>query len=89
MSFLTPDIFALMLRGVGFTLLLTAVTTLFSLLLGIGVPINDSLWRDQVNYALQELWKNGRYAEIYARWFEGPDRILDLPLAGEMEVWPE
>ncbi|MCP4423074.1 MAG: transporter substrate-binding domain-containing protein [Chloroflexi bacterium] len=56
---------------------------------GIGVPVNDSVWRDQINYALQELWKNGRYAEIYTRWFEGPDRILDLPLAGEMEVWPD
>ena len=56
---------------------------------GIGVPVNDSVWRDQVNYALQELWKDGRYAAIYDRWFVGPDRILDLPLAGEMEIWPE
>jgi polar amino acid transport system substrate-binding protein len=55
---------------------------------GIGVPVDDSLWRDQVNYALQELWKDGSFAAIYERWFEGPDRILDLPLAGEMEVWP-
>jgi len=55
---------------------------------GIGVPVNDSLWRDQVNYALQELWKDGTYAEIYDRWFVGPDKILDLPLGGEMEVWP-
>lgn len=55
---------------------------------GIGVPINDSAWRDAVNYALQELWKDGTYAEIYERWFEGPDRIIDLPLGGEMEVWP-
>ena len=56
---------------------------------GIGVPVNDSVWRDQINYALQELWKNGRYAEIYDRWFEGQNRILYLPLAGEMEVWPD
>jgi len=56
---------------------------------GIGVPVNDSLWRDQVNYALQELWKDGRFQEIYARWFEGPEKIIDLPLGGEMEVWPE
>ena len=55
---------------------------------GIGVPVNDSLWRDQVNYALQELWKDGTYAEIYDRWFVGPDKILDLPLGGQMEVWP-
>ena len=56
---------------------------------GIGVPINDSVWRDEVNYALQNLWRDGHYAEIYSRWFEGPARILDLPLAGAMEVWPD
>ena len=55
---------------------------------GIGVPENDSLWRDQVNYALQELWKEGIYDQIYNRWFVGPDRIIDLPLGGEMEIWP-
>ena len=37
MSFLTPDILALLIRGMGFTLLLTAVTTILSLLLGIAV----------------------------------------------------
>ena len=55
---------------------------------GVGVPNNDSLWRDQVNYALQELWKDGRYQQIYDRWFVGPDKIIDLPLGGKMEVWP-
>lgn len=55
---------------------------------GIGVPNNDSQWRDQVNYALQEVWKRGRYREIYDRWFVGPGRIIDLPLGGQMEVWP-
>ncbi|MCP4356445.1 MAG: transporter substrate-binding domain-containing protein [Chloroflexi bacterium] len=55
---------------------------------GIGLPNNDSLWRDQVNYTMQELWENGSYQQIYDRWFVGPDKILDLPLGGEMEVWP-
>ena len=55
---------------------------------GIGLPVNDSAWRDQINFALQELWKDGTYAEIYFNWFEGPERILDLPLAGQMELWP-
>lgn len=55
---------------------------------GIGVPNNDSQWRDQVNYALQEVWKSGRYQEIYDRWFVGPNRIIDLPLGGEMVIWP-
>ena len=55
---------------------------------GIGVPEDDSAWRDEVNLALQELWKDGRFQEIYDRWFVGPDRIIDLPLGGEMEIWP-
>ncbi len=55
---------------------------------GIGVPNNDSTWRDQVNYALQELWQDGTYKEIYDRWFVGPQKIIDLPLGGEMEIWP-
>ena len=56
---------------------------------GIGVPNNDSQWRDQVNYALQDLWKAGTYQEIYDRWFVGPDAMVELPLGGEMEIWPE
>jgi polar amino acid transport system substrate-binding protein len=55
---------------------------------GIGVPVNDSTWRDQVNYALQALWLDGTYDRIYTRWFVGPERIIDLPLGGEMEIWP-
>ena len=55
---------------------------------GIGVPADDSSWRDSINFALQQLWKDGTYAMIYDRWFTGPDRIVDLPLGGEMEVWP-
>jgi polar amino acid transport system substrate-binding protein len=55
---------------------------------GIGLPVNDSAWRDQVNYALQELWKDGTYHEIYTKWFEGPSAAVPLPLGGEMEIWP-
>jgi len=54
---------------------------------GVGVPENDSEWRDTVNLALQEFWKSGEYQELYDRWFVGPDKIIDLPLGGAMEVW--
>lgn len=37
MSFLTSDILALLLRGLGYTVMLTAVTTILSLLIGIAV----------------------------------------------------
>ena len=56
---------------------------------GIGVPNNDSTWRDRVNYALQEVWKSGVYHEIYDKWFVGPDAPIILPLGGQMEIWPE
>jgi polar amino acid transport system substrate-binding protein len=55
---------------------------------GIGVPNNDSRWRDAVNYALQDIWKSGRYQEIYERWFVGPDAPIQLELGGQMELWP-
>ncbi len=56
---------------------------------GIGVPENDSEWRDTVNLALQEGWKSGQYQEMYDTWFINPDsRIIDLPLGGAMEIWP-
>jgi polar amino acid transport system substrate-binding protein len=55
---------------------------------GIGAPMNDSRWRDQINYALQEIWKSGKYREIYEKWFVGPDAPIQLPLGGEMELWP-
>ena len=55
---------------------------------GIGLPENDSAWRDRVNNALQDLWLDGTYASLYNRWFEGPDRVIDLPLGGRIEIWP-
>jgi polar amino acid transport system substrate-binding protein len=55
---------------------------------GIGVPNNDSRWRDAVNYALQELWLDGTYEAIYDRWFVGPEAPIQLPLGGQMEIWP-
>ena len=55
---------------------------------GVGVAEGQSDWRDEVNLALQDLWTDGTYQELYDRWFVGPDRIIDLPLGGEMEIWP-
>jgi polar amino acid transport system substrate-binding protein len=55
---------------------------------GIGLPENDSEWRDAVNLALQALWKNGTYQEIYTKWL-GPGAELELSLGGQMEIWPE
>jgi len=48
-------------------------------LYGIGVPPNDSKWRDTISFALQDLLSNGTYEEIYQKWF-GPKGIAPLPI---------
>ena len=55
---------------------------------GVGVPENDSEWRDDVNFALQNIWTSGEFQELYDPWFVDEDtRLIDLPLGGEMEIW--
>ena len=55
---------------------------------GVGVPENDSEWRDDVNFALQDIWTSGLFFELYDPWFVDEDtRLIDLPLGGEMEIW--
>lgn len=53
---------------------------------GLGLPENDSEWRDAINYILQEIWLDGTYLEIYNRWL-GPEAEIQLPLGGQMEIW--
>lgn len=48
-------------------------------LYGIGVPPNDSQWRDAVSFALQDLIKDGTYDKIYDKWF-GPKGIFPSPI---------
>ena len=55
---------------------------------GVGVPENDSEWRDAVNLALQDVWLSGEYQELYDFWFvDEATRQIDLPLGGQMEIW--
>jgi polar amino acid transport system substrate-binding protein len=55
---------------------------------GLGVPENDSDFRDFVNAALMEMWTSGEYQKIYNKWF-GKDSKYYLPLTWEMEIWPK
>jgi polar amino acid transport system substrate-binding protein len=48
-------------------------------LYGMGVPPNDSKWRDTVSFALQDLISNGTYEKIYQKWF-GPNGKAPLPI---------
>ena len=46
-------------------------------LYSIGVPSNDSKWRDAVSFALQDIIKDGTYDSIYEDWF-GPEGKFSL-----------
>jgi len=55
----------------------------------IGVRENDSKWRDALNFSLQDMWKDGTWDRIYARWI-GPGSKLNLEkseIGFKMEVW--
>ncbi|MBN2428103.1 MAG: transporter substrate-binding domain-containing protein [Deltaproteobacteria bacterium] len=54
---------------------------------GIGLPENDSAWRDLVNFTLQDIWKDGTYKKIYDKWY-GPDTPYYFPLTEKIEMWP-
>jgi len=46
---------------------------------GIGVPEDDSDWRDAVNYALHDLWTSGEFNRIHETWF-GAESMCPMPL---------
>jgi polar amino acid transport system substrate-binding protein len=54
---------------------------------GMGLPENDSDWRDVVNFALQDMWNDGKYMEIYNKWY-GPDTPYYFPMTEKIEIWP-
>jgi len=54
---------------------------------GIGLPENDSAWRDLINFTLQDMWKDGTYKKIYNKWY-GPDTPYYFPLTEKIEMWP-
>ncbi len=54
---------------------------------GIGLPENDSAWRDAVNFALQDIWLDGTYRKIYDKWY-GPSTPYYFPLTRKIEIWP-
>ena len=54
---------------------------------GLGLPENDSAFRDAVNRALMDMWEKGDYLKIYEKWF-GQGTKNALPLNWKMELWP-
>lgn len=54
---------------------------------GMGLPEDDSAWRDLINFTIQDIWKDGTYKKIYDKWF-GPDSAYPFPLTSKIEMWP-
>jgi polar amino acid transport system substrate-binding protein len=48
---------------------------------GVGVRQGDSELRDEINFAIQDLWTSGEYATLYRKWFNADPTI-------PIEVWP-
>lgn len=54
---------------------------------GMGLPENDSRWRDAVNVAIQDIWRDGTYMKVYTKWY-GPNTPYAIPMTAEIEMWP-
>jgi polar amino acid transport system substrate-binding protein len=55
----------------------------------LGVRENDSKWRDEINFMLQDMWRDGTWDQIYAKWI-GPGTPLNLAkseVGFSMELW--
>ena len=50
---------------------------------GLGLPENDSKFRDFVNKSLNEMWLDGTYHKVFKKWMG-----YDLPAGWELELWP-
>lgn len=56
---------------------------------GLGMRENDSKWRDQINFLLQDMWLDGTWDKIFTKWL-GPGTKMNLTkqqLGFEMIVW--
>jgi len=54
---------------------------------GMGLPQDDSAWRDAVNFAIQDMWADGTYKKIYDKWY-GAKTPYYFPLTEKIEMWP-
>ncbi len=54
----------------------------------IGLPEDDSNWRDAINFALQDIWKDGTFHHIYNKWY-GADTPYFYPLTNQFGIWKD
>jgi len=50
------------------------------------VPENDSKWRDFVNHTFMELIDNGKYIELYDKWF-GERGVVPYPMSDQVRTY--
>jgi polar amino acid transport system substrate-binding protein len=57
----------------------------------LGVRENDSKWRDQINFILQDIWVDGTWDKIFEKWLGSKSKIgLTKEEVGfQMEIWNE
>jgi ABC-type amino acid transport substrate-binding protein len=48
---------------------------------GVGVRQGDAELRDEINFAIQDLWTSGEYATLYRKWFNAEPPV-------PIEIWP-
>lgn len=67
-------------------------------LYGIGVPENESDWRDKISFTLQGMLKDGTYEKLYQKWFgpkgKFPMSVNSRPRLSDtygdmLYVWPD
>lgn len=56
--------------------------------ISIALPLDDSAWRDLINFGIQDMAADGTFKKIYDKWF-GPDTAYNFPLKRTIEIWPE
>lgn len=54
---------------------------------GLGVPLNDSKWRNHINYLLQDMWNDGTWDRIFDKWIGSPLKLPKSDLGFQMIVW--
>jgi len=52
---------------------------------GFILPKNQGAWRDFVNKSLIHMIKDGRFQQLYTKWF-GPEGVVPLPMTEEYKV---
>ncbi len=55
--------------------------------IAVGLPQDDSAWRDLINFTLQDIYQDGSFKKIYDKWF-GPNTAHAFPAKRPIDIWP-